>query len=95
MPRGERFGIGARIDACFLDMLDGLRLATYASQDRKAAVLESVLLRVDALRFFLQIAWESKLIAHAHYAGLAGLVEEVGRMTGGWKKGIMAKTSAP
>ncbi|CAN5715757.1 hypothetical protein BH11PAT2_BH11PAT2_09170 [soil metagenome] len=95
MSRDERFGIGARIDALLLDLLETLRKASFAESANKVGLLGSAIGIADSLRFFLQIAWESKLIANKQYEELAGSVEEIGRMTGGWRKGLLAKTSPP
>jgi hypothetical protein len=94
MPREERFGIGEKIDGLFLDTLDGIRIATFASGDAKLSALATVTLRIDGLKFFIQLAWETKLVSRAHYAGLGTAVEEIGRMIGGWRKGLMTKTPA-
>ncbi len=91
MARSERFGIGDRIDALWLDLLDSLRKAAYASINQKLFLLDEVLKEVDAVRFFIQIAWESELIAKSHFILLGKDIEEIGRMTGGWKKDILAK----
>lgn len=92
MAREERFGIGGRIDGHLLDLLETLRKASYTETARKPVVLGHAIGILDSLRFFLQIAWESKLIHPQQYAELAKHVEEIGRMTGGWRKGILSKT---
>lgn len=92
MPRTERFGIGARIDLLCLELLEILRKAAYARIQEKPALLSEALLKTDALRFFLQLAWETALIATERYIPLGQEIEEIGRMVGGWKKGLLAKT---
>lgn len=92
MARDERFGIGARIDALLLDLLETLRRANFADAAGKPSLLGNAIGTEDSLRFFLQIAWESKLIPGKQYEEMAGAVEEIGRMTGGWRKGLLAKT---
>jgi hypothetical protein len=95
MARSERFGIGDRIDSLWLDLLDALRKATYATSIEKITSLDEALRRIDSVRFFLQIAWEAKLMSQSHFISLGKDVEEIGRMVGGWKKGILTKTPAP
>lgn len=56
--------------------------------------LEYAINKADSLQFFLELAWEIKLIPHEKYIQLATEVGEIGRMVGGWKKGIQKKTSA-
>ncbi len=92
MARDERFGIGARIDTLLLDILETLRKASFVDTTSKPALLGTAIGIADSLRFFLQIAWENKLIANKQYEELAGAVEEIGRMTGGWRKGVLSKT---
>lgn len=91
MARSERFGIGDRIDSLWLDLLDALRKAAYATPTEKIASLDEAIRRVDSVRFFLQIAWEAKLMADSHFIVLGKDVEEMGRMVGGWKRGFLAK----
>ena len=91
MARSERFGIGDRIDKLWLDLLDSLRKAAYASIDQKLSSLEQAARAVDAVRFFIQIAWESGLMAQSHFISLGKDIEEIGRMVGGWKRGILSK----
>lgn len=91
MARTERFGIGDRVDGLWLDLLDALRKASYANASDKVSVLDEAIRRIDAVRFFLQIAWESKLMAESHFIALGKDIEEIGRMTGGWKKGLLAR----
>lgn len=92
MARDERFGIGGRIDALLLDLLEILRKASFVDTASKPGLLGNAIGIADSLRFFLQIAWENKLIPTTQYGELAGAVEEIGRMTGGWRKGILSKT---
>ena len=92
MARDERFGIGSRIDGLILDILEALRAATYANIAEKPRLLGVAIGKTDALRFFTQIAWEAKLIPQKQFAEIGPRIEEVGRMIGGWRKGIVAKT---
>ena len=91
IARTERFGIGNRIDTLLLELLDLLRKAAFVSGPTKILLLEKALQTIDSLRFFLQIAWESSVIKQNQYLQLAPGVEEIGKMVGGWRKGLLAK----
>ena len=91
MARDERFGIGAKIDTLFLDLLETLRVATYAGAREKIPFLTRAVGITDSLRFFVQIAWEAKLIHSKHFEELATRIEGAGRMIGGGRKGLLAK----
>jgi len=92
IPRDERFGIGKRIDELFLTALEQLREASYAAGNGKIVLLGKVLQNIDLLRFFLQITWECKILEQKQYLVLAEEVESLGKMVGGWRKGLLAKT---
>lgn len=55
-------------------------------------LLGKAISKLDVLKFFLQLSWESKLIHTERYANLSGQLEEIGRMLGGWRKGLQKKT---
>ena len=56
-------------------------------------MLTKTISRLDILKFFLQTAWENKLIHSEKYIDLSKKLEEIGRMLGGWKKGLQKKNS--
>lgn len=54
--------------------------------------LGKALTRLDTIKFFIQLAWENKLIPNEHYITLSEKFEEIGKMLGGWEKGLKKKT---
>lgn len=95
MGRDERFGIGSKIDSLFLDLLETLRVASYAGVNEKLPILMRAIGLTDSLRFFMQITWETKLIHTKQFEEISIPIEEMGKMIGGWRKGILAKTPLP
>jgi len=95
MSREERFGIGAKIDALLLELLETIRKASYAEINSKSVLLKEAIVEVDSIRFFMQLAWEVRLIPHKEFEKIGTGVEEVGRMLGGWHRGILTKTPPP
>ncbi|MFZ2500951.1 MAG: four helix bundle protein [Minisyncoccia bacterium] len=95
MPREERFGVGAKIDSLFLETFEILRRATYATEETKTDLLQQAIENIDSLRFFVQLAWEMLLLTNTRYSILGEGVENIGRMVGGWRKGLLSKTPAP
>lgn len=91
-PKVERLGIGQKVERAFLDVLELIFLASYSSPEQKLPLLTKAILRIDSIKFFLQIIWESKLLTTEHYVALSTNTEEIGRMIWGWKKGIESKT---
>jgi hypothetical protein len=94
IERTARFGLGLKIDNLFLELLGFLRKAVYTPMDKKIILLNAAMEKIDEIRFFLQILWENKLCANKHYISLETNIQNLGRMLGGWKKGLVNKTSA-
>jgi len=94
LPKCERFGLGQKVDLLFIDLLDLMQKASFSPLEAKVSLLGDSLSRVDSLRFFVQFCWELKLIPSKQFTIIAQEIEEIGRMIGGWRKGLITKTSA-
>lgn len=93
-PKVERFGIGQKIEQSYLAVLELTFTAAYLPPEQKIILLGKTISRLDILKFFAQLAWENKLIPTGKYAELSKRLEEIGRMLGGWKKGLESKAPA-
>ena len=93
MERVARFGIGNKIDILFLRILELLRKSAYTPIAKKVILLEEVSDHIDSFRFFFQLLWETKLISHKEYISFGTEIEGLGKIVGGWKKGLLNKTS--
>ena len=90
-PKTERFGIGQKISQTFIEVLELTFTTSYLSPEQKIILLTKDSSRLDVLKFFIQLAWESKLMPTEKYIELAKKLEEIGRMLGGWRKGLLQK----
>ncbi len=89
-PRTERFGIGQRIENIFLDILESSFLCIYLQPETKIVLLGKIISKMDILKFFVQLAWESKIIPTEKHIILSSKLEEIGKMFGGWRKGLQS-----
>jgi hypothetical protein len=87
-PKVERLGIGQKIEQSFLNVLELTFASVYLVAESKILMLNKTIAKLDNLKFFMQLAWESKLIPTEKYSEIAGKLEEIGRGLGGWKKGL-------
>jgi hypothetical protein len=88
IAKGQRYSIGTRIENKFLDLLEISYHTYFTSKEHKAEKLSECILTLDTLKFLIHVAWEGKLISHKHYADVAGKLEEVGKMFGGWRNSL-------
>lgn len=94
-PKKSRYTLGVKIDSLFLDTLELMFVGSYLGPKEKLPLLERANGKLDLLKFFLQISWEMKALDGEKYISLSESLQEVGRMLGGWRKGLESKTLAP
>jgi hypothetical protein len=83
-PRDCRFVLGDRMLVNCYNLLDGLIEARYARE--KSAILQAQNLCLEKLRFQIRLCLDMKIVSPKQYGQLAEMVNEVGRMIGGWLK---------
>lgn len=91
-PKVYRYNLGGKIEERFLSLLENTFAAIYQSGEKKQAQLSLAVVKLDGLKFFLQLAWENKCIDGKKYTDISSQLNEVGRMIGGWIKGLETKT---
>ena len=84
MPRAHRFTLGDRIYSQSLDLVTALAQASF-SRDKSRA-LETASDRVNSLRILLRLAKDIQFLSFDPYTYATGLLDEIGRMIGGWRK---------
>lgn len=93
LKRVDRYTVGVKVDGVFTALLEIIFRATFAyDKFEKLSLVSQAIGKCDLLKFFLQIAWEQEVIDHKLYASLILLLDDVGRMLGGWKKSLQEKT---
>ena len=90
--------MGGKIEDYFLGLLENIFVSIYLPPETKILRIVSAISKLDGVKFFLQIAWENKCISNEKYSTLSEHLQEIGRMLGGWKKGLeknMEKKTPP
>ncbi|MFH1145362.1 MAG: four helix bundle protein [bacterium] len=92
LPRLTRYSLGAKIDTLFTDVIELILNAGYATKDKKELLVSQASVKLDALKFFLRVAWELKALDHHRFQVIGSLTVEIGKMLGGWRKQLLNKT---
>ncbi len=92
IPRQTRYSLGEKINLLFLELMELILLAAYAAREQKAPIIQKASLKVDTLKYFVQLAWELKILDNKRFAALGEPLAEVGKMIGGWKKQLGNQT---
>jgi len=84
--KDSRYTIGTKIDSLFLETIELIIKATYSDKVEKLVSLKNASVKLDLLKFFLQIAWEIKSLDNKKYILISEKLDEIGKMLGGWIK---------
>jgi hypothetical protein len=86
-PKDQRFVLAARLEQAGLDLHDALLAAARTSNPRSAlARLAEADLHLERLRVYNRLSQDLKLHAFSQYEHLARLLDELGKLLGGWIK---------
>lgn len=94
-PKIYRYNLGGKIEESFLILLDNMFASIYLPKNQKINKLSIVIAKLDSLKFFLQLAWENKCLPTKKYTELSERLNEIGKMLGGWKRGLENKVATP
>lgn len=90
-PKTERILFG-RIENTILDLLELTTTAGYLSQQNKIIPLKHASKKLDLLKILIRLILEAKIIGNQQYLELQTILQEIGKMLGGWLK---KSTSSP
>ncbi|NLV43002.1 MAG: diversity-generating retroelement protein Avd [Candidatus Hydrogenedentes bacterium] len=91
-PRDHKFMIGDRIQKTLYDLLERLIRARYSKDC--AALLESLNAEIDVLRYQTRLTVDLRLLDQRRYEHVSGLINEIGRELGGWRRYVQRKGGA-
>lgn len=86
ISKQDRYTIWQRCENVLLDILEGILTASQMYKNEKLPILERVSVKLNFLRVFFRLMKEVKTIDNKKYVTLEELVDEIGRMLGGWIK---------
>ncbi len=86
-PRQQRFVLAGAIQQAALTFQEQLIEASYA--DKPAPALQQADVTLAKLRFYLRLCRDLQLLSLGQYAHVAKMVNEIGRLLGGWQKTVV------
>jgi len=61
-------------------------MAKYTTKENKLSFINQAAIKLDSLKFFLKILWQTKSLDNKKYLQLSEALDEIGKIIGGWKK---------
>lgn len=84
IPKADRFTVYERSENLIVDIIEYFLEAGYSKSGNKSAVLETASVKLNTLRFFIRLMKETKSLDNKKYTALQEMIDEIGRMLGGW-----------
>lgn len=94
IPKTHRHSLGRRIDTLFAEIIEALATASFLGRKEKLPYVRLAIRKVDTLKIFLMILWETKSLDDQKYIALSIKIDEIGKMLGGWN-GQLQKQNSP
>jgi hypothetical protein len=85
-PRIHRFGLGERVVRQALDFQETLIIAGLNSGEGRREQLKDADVQLALLRHWIRLCKDLELLTIAQYEHVSGMLVEIGRLLGGWKK---------
>ncbi len=90
IPKADRFTVYERSENLIVDLIEYFLEAGYTKSGNKSVILETASIKLNTLRFFIRLMKETRLLDNKKYTALQGMIDEIGRMLGGWIKSSSA-----
>lgn len=91
VPKQDRYTVFERSENVILETLEYLLQAGQVQGPQKLLALERASLKLNLLRFFVRLLKETRAIDPKKYVVLQQMIDEIGRMLGGWIRSTAAK----
>lgn len=84
VPKQDRFTVSERCEQAILDVLENIMIASGKQRKEKLPALEQASLKLNMLRVFVRLMKDVKAVDGKKYIILENIIDEIGRMLGGW-----------
>jgi hypothetical protein len=90
-PRYDRYVVGESCARAISDLTETVMMASYLSGQEKIPNIKLAGGKINLLKFYFLFSRDSRIIDGATYLKLNNLLEEIGKMLGGWERFMTAK----
>jgi len=88
ISKADRYTLWQRAENLILDVIEGILFASQLPKAKKLPHLEQVSMKLNMLRIFLRLTKDTKILDLKKCLLLQEIVDEIGRMLGGWMKSV-------
>ena len=93
VPKTQKYTLGKRIDSLFIEALEATATAAFLSKTEKAPWIRMAIRKLDTMKILLLVLWESRSIDDKKYISLSTILNDGGKMLGGWYGQVIKQNS--
>ena len=86
IPKSQRYTLWQRCENTNLNLLELLLEATHTKEKERLKILYKISHQLDLLKMLIRLAKENKVIHSKKYIEIQTILQESGKMLGGWIK---------
>lgn len=86
VPKHDRYALWQRCEDAVIKVLEGILRASRSTKPERLPILEDISVQINCLRVYVRLAKDVKAIDGKKYVQLEAVIDEIGRMIGGWIK---------
>ncbi len=94
IPKTHRYTLGSRIDGLLVDTIESISIASFTAKPDKLPHVRFAIRKLDTAKILLLVLWETHSLDNKKYLAISVLLEEIGKMLGGWH-GQLVKQNSP
>jgi len=94
LPKSHRYSLGQKIDNLMTEIIEAIATAAFLQKIEKLPYVRRAIQKLDTVKIFLMILWETKSLNDKKYLALSVKLDEAGKMLGGWS-GQLIKQNSP
>jgi len=88
IPKQDKYTLWQKSESLLIEVLEGILCASYKSKFEKVPVLKKTSSKLNVLRVLIRLMKDIKAIDNKKYSMLEEMLDEMGRMLGGWMRSL-------
>ncbi|MDD5463787.1 MAG: four helix bundle protein [Candidatus Moranbacteria bacterium] len=67
IPKAHRYTLGQKIDNLLIEIIEKIAIANFLKPEEKIPYIQFIIKKIDLLKIFLMILWETNSLEEKHY----------------------------
>src|SRR5574338_1403986 len=88
IPKSERYTLWQKCENTALDLIEAVIETSHQKGQQRLNLLYIISNKLDLLKVLIRLAKETRTIDNTQYLAIQAILQEIGKMVGGWIKSV-------